>query len=132
MFAGCFFFNMSDTKLVSFCCLYTVYMCYKGWQCDYKSIFQLCLCKKILIAISSAVRKYEVLNVLSFLAGLLKDRDLAYRTIAVYRSVISQAHDPIGSVALGELPIVSRFMKGVLRANLLRQDIAQLGMSRQY
>ena len=53
---------------------------------------------------------------LSFLASLLKDGDLEYRTIAVYRSAISQTHDPIGSVTLDELPIVSRFMKGVFRA----------------
>ena len=57
-----------------------------------------------------------VTAVLSFLASLLKDRDLEYRNIAVYRSAISQTHDPIGSVALGELPVVSRFMKGVFKA----------------
>ena len=57
-----------------------------------------------------------VTAVLSFLASLLKEKDLEYRTIAVYRSAISQTHDPIDSVPLGELPIVSKFMKGVFRA----------------
>ena len=57
-----------------------------------------------------------VTEFLSFLASLLKDGDLEYCTIAVYRSAISQTHDPIGSVTLDELPIVSRFMKGVFRA----------------
>ncbi|CAB3991472.1 Hypothetical predicted protein [Paramuricea clavata] len=57
-----------------------------------------------------------VTAVLSFLASLLKEKDLEYRTIAVYRSTISQTHDPIDSVPLGELPIVSKFMKGVFRA----------------
>ena len=40
---------------------------------------------------------------------------LEYRTIAVYRSAISQTH-LVDSVPLGELPIVSKFMKGVLRS----------------
>ena len=56
-----------------------------------------------------------VTSVLSFLASLLKEKDLEYRTIAVYRSAISQTHDLIDSVPLGELPIVSKFMKGVFR-----------------
>ncbi|CAB3995225.1 Hypothetical predicted protein [Paramuricea clavata] len=41
-----------------------------------------------------------VTSVLSFLAGLLKEKDLEYRTIAVYISVISQTHDPMDSVPL--------------------------------
>ena len=57
-----------------------------------------------------------VTAVLSFLASLLKEKDLEYRTIAVYRPAISQTHDPIDSVPLGELPIVSKFMKGIFRA----------------
>ncbi|CAB4033370.1 Gag-Pro-Pol poly [Paramuricea clavata] len=32
-------------------------------------------------------------------------------------SAISQTHDPIGALPLGELPIVTRFMKGVFRLN---------------
>lgn len=35
----------------------------------------------------------------------------------MYRSAISQTHDPIGALPLGELPIVTRFMKGVFRLN---------------
>jgi hypothetical protein len=57
-----------------------------------------------------------VTAVLSFLASLLKEKYLEYRTIAVYRSAISQTHDPIDSVPLGELHIVSKFMKGIFRA----------------
>ena len=55
--------------------------------------------------------------VLSFLAELVQQQKLAYRTIGVYKSAISQTHDPIGETSLGELPIVSRFMKGVFRLN---------------
>ena len=47
-------------------------------------------------------RSAPLTAVLTFLA-LLTDRDLEYRTIAVYRSAISQTHDPIGSASLGEL-----------------------------
>jgi hypothetical protein len=57
-----------------------------------------------------------VTAVLSFLASWLKEKDLEYRTIAVYRSAISRTHHPIDSVPLGELPIVSKFMKGIFRA----------------
>ena len=55
--------------------------------------------------------------ILSFLAELSDQDNLAYRTIGVYRSAISQIHDPIGTVSVGELPIVSRFMKGIFRLN---------------
>ena len=41
--------------------------------------------------------------------------DLEYRTTALYKSAISQAHDPIGSTQLGSLPVVSRFMKNVFK-----------------
>ena len=36
--------------------------------------------------------------------------------LAVYKSAISQAHDPAGQTTLGNLPIVSRFMKGIFRS----------------
>ena len=55
--------------------------------------------------------------ILSFLAELSDQDNLAYRTIGVYRSAISQTHDPIGTVPVEELPIVSRFMKGMFRLN---------------
>ena len=55
-------------------------------------------------------------SVLSFLACLLNENDLEYRTIAVYRSVISQIHDLVDSVPFSELPIVFKFMKGVFRS----------------
>ena len=54
--------------------------------------------------------------VLEFLSDLLNNKELEYRTIAVYKSAISQAHDLVGSTTLGEHPLVSRFMKGVFKA----------------
>jgi site-specific recombinase XerD len=54
-------------------------------------------------------------EVLNFLAGLFQQQQLSYRTIGVYKSAISQTHDPVGSASLGTLPIVSRFMKGIFR-----------------
>ena len=56
-----------------------------------------------------------VADVLAFLASLVTQKDLEYRTIAFYKSAISQAHNPIGSTQLGSLPVVSRFMKGVFK-----------------
>ena len=56
-----------------------------------------------------------VTDVLSFLANLTT-QGLEYRTIAVYKSAISQVHDPVGQTTLGNLPIVSRFMKGIFRS----------------
>ena len=56
-----------------------------------------------------------VADVLAFLASLVTQKDLEYRTIALYKSAISQAHNPIGSTQLGSLPVVSRFMKGVFK-----------------
>ena len=38
---------------------------------------------------------------------------MAYRTIAVYKACISRLHDPIEGRQLGNLPLVSRFMKGI-------------------
>jgi hypothetical protein len=55
--------------------------------------------------------------VLSFLAELAEQEKPAYRTIGVYKAAISQAHDPIGNVLLGELLIATRFMRGVFRLN---------------
>ena len=40
---------------------------------------------------------------------------LEYRTLAVYKSDISQGHLPVGQTLLGELLVVSRFMKGIFR-----------------
>ena len=54
-------------------------------------------------------------EVLAFLASLVTQGSLEYRTIALYRSAISQAHDPVGSTQLGSLPDVTRFMKGVFK-----------------
>ena len=57
----------------------------------------------------------SVAEVLAFLASLVIRGNLEYRTIALYRSAISQAHDPVGSTQLESLPIVARFMKGVFK-----------------
>ena len=40
---------------------------------------------------------------------------LEYRTLAVYKSDISQGHLRVGQTLLGELLVVSRFMKGIFR-----------------
>ena len=37
---------------------------------------------------------------------------LEYRTLALYKSVISQGHLPVGKTKLGDLPVVSRLMRG--------------------
>ena len=52
-------------------------------------------------------------EVLAFLAALVTQGNLEYRTVALYKSAISQTYDPEGSTVLGSLPVVSRFMKGV-------------------
>jgi len=57
----------------------------------------------------------SVAEVLAFLTSLVTQGNLEYRTIALYRSGISQAHDPVGSTQLGSLPIEARFMKGVVK-----------------
>jgi len=57
-----------------------------------------------------------VAEVLAFLASLVSQGNLEYRTIALYKSAISQTHDPVGSTELGSLPVVSRFMKGVFKS----------------
>jgi len=56
-----------------------------------------------------------VTDVLTFLAELVTSRSLEYRTLAVYKSAISQGHLPVGQTRLGDLPVVSRFMKGIFR-----------------
>ena len=55
----------------------------------------------------------SVPEVLPFLASLFTKGTLEYRTTALHRSVISQAHDPVGSTQLGSLPVEACFMKGV-------------------
>ena len=52
-------------------------------------------------------------DILTFLAEQFNSRHLAYRTIAVYKACISQLHDPFEGRQLGNLPLVSRFMKGI-------------------
>lgn len=56
-----------------------------------------------------------VTDVLTFLTEISSGRSLEYRTLAVYKSAISQGHLPVGQTKLGDLPVVSRFMKGVFR-----------------
>ena len=56
-----------------------------------------------------------VTDVLTFLTELVTSRSLEYRTRAVYKSTISQGHLPVGQTRLGDLPVVSRFMKDIFR-----------------
>ena len=58
----------------------------------------------------------SVAEVLAFLASLVTQGNLEYRTIALYKSAISQTHEPVGCTELGSLPVVSRFMKGVFKS----------------
>jgi len=53
--------------------------------------------------------------VLTFLTGTVTNKSLEYRALAVYTSAISQGHLPVGQTKLGDLPVVSRFMKGIFR-----------------
>ena len=55
-------------------------------------------------------------EVLAFLASLVTQGNLEYRTIALYKLAISQTYDPVGSTELGSLPVVSQFMKGVFKS----------------
>ena len=57
----------------------------------------------------------SVAEILAFLASLVVQGNLEYKTIALYRPAISQAYDPVGSTQLGSLPVVARFMKGVFK-----------------
>ena len=52
---------------------------------------------------------------LTFLTETVTNQSLEYRTLAVYKSAISQGHLPVGQTKLGDLPVVSRFMKGIFR-----------------
>lgn len=81
----------------------------KRYQGPWKTWSQWCLARG-LCPLSAPVTK-----VLTFLAEIAAQRGLEYRTIAVYKSAISQAHFPVGHSPLGELPVVSRFMKGIFR-----------------
>ena len=54
-----------------------------------------------------------VTEVLTFLAEISTSRSLKYRTLAVYKSTISQRHLPLGQTRLGDLPLVSPFMKSI-------------------
>ena len=56
-----------------------------------------------------------VTDVLTFLTETMTNQSLEYRTLAVYKSAISQGHLPVGQTKLGDLPVVSRFMKGIFR-----------------
>lgn len=66
---------------------------------------------------------------LIFLFGILKDKVLEYRTIAVSKPVIP--NDPIDLETLGTLPIVSRFMRGVFRTKPPNGSTASHGVFQQ-
>jgi len=54
-----------------------------------------------------------VTDVLTCLTEAVTNQSLEYRTLAVYKSAISQGYLPVGQTKLGDLPVVSRFMKGI-------------------
>jgi len=54
-----------------------------------------------------------VANVLTFSTETVTNNSIEYRTLAVYRSAISQGHLPVGQTTLGDLSVVSQFMKGI-------------------
>ena len=56
-----------------------------------------------------------VADVLDFLSEQFNNRNLAYRTVGVYKACISQMHDPVDGLQLGSLLLVSRFMKGIFQ-----------------
>ena len=56
-----------------------------------------------------------VADVLQFLSEQFNMRNLAYRTVGVYKACISQLHDPVDEQQLGSLPLVSCFMKGIFQ-----------------
>ena len=56
-----------------------------------------------------------VTDVLTFLTEKVTNQSLEYRTLAVYKSAISQGHLRVGQTKVGDLPVVSRFMKGIFR-----------------
>ena len=50
---------------------------------------------------------------MDFLAFQFQQRHLAYRTIGVYKSCISQFHDLVEGQPVRSPPVMSRFMKGI-------------------
>jgi hypothetical protein len=54
-------------------------------------------------------------DILTLLVEQFNKRNLAYRTIGVYKTCISQMHDPVDGQQVGSLPLVSRFMKGIFQ-----------------
>ena len=56
-----------------------------------------------------------VTDVLTFLTETATNQSLEYRTLAVYKSAILQGHLPVGPPKLGDLPVLSRSMKGIFR-----------------
>lgn len=81
----------------------------KRYRGPWRSWCQWCL-QRGLCPVSAPVE-----SVLTFLAELALHQGLEFKTIAIYKSAISQAHIPVEGSLLGELPVVSRFMKGVFR-----------------
>jgi hypothetical protein len=68
-----------------------------------------------------------VADVLDFLSEQFNNRNLAYRTVGVYKACISQMHDPIDGLQLSRLPLVSRFMKGIFHYDPQLLEFARLG-----
>ena len=54
-----------------------------------------------------------VTDILEFPTSQFRERNLAYRTVGVYRSCVSQFHDLIDGHPVGDTPIILRFVKGI-------------------
>ena len=54
-----------------------------------------------------------VKDILEFLTSQFQERNLAYRKIGVYKSCISQFHHLVDGQPIGNMPIISRYMKGI-------------------
>ena len=57
------------------------------------------------------------------------NQSLEYRTLAVYKSAISQGHLHVGQTEHGDLPVASRVMKGIFRMKPPTPRLSSLGDS---
>ena len=61
-----------------------------------------------------------VTDVLTFSTETVTNQSLGYRTLAVYKSAISQGHLPVGQTKLGDLQIASRDLKESFRGKSVK------------
>ena len=64
--------------------------------------------------------------ILEFLAELLY-KGYKYRAIGVYRSKISNFHQPTGGVVIAKHPSMSKFMKGIFYVSFRAQILCHMG-----